>query len=266
MQNSNKNNMTFINHLELLRWHIIRSLIVIFLFSCISFLCKKFIFHTIILGPSRSDFWTYQILCKIGIILKSPFLCIKQLHFTIQSRYMTGQFTMHLISSFVFGFICSFPYIFWELWRFISPGLGILEKKKIYILIFIVSFFFMSGILFGYYIIVPLCINFLANYQLDPSIINEFDITSYVSTICILVLFCGFMFQFPIIIYFLTKFNIINYYFMQKYRRHSIIIILFLSAIITPPDVVSQLLIAIPFFLLYEFSIFISKLVFQKKK
>jgi len=179
---------------------------------------------------------------------------------------MTGQFTMHLISSFVFGFICSFPYIFWELWRFISPGLDILEKKKIYILIFIVSFFFMSGILFGYYIIVPLCINFLANYQLDPSIINEFDITSYVSTICILVLFCGFMFQFPIIIYFLTKFNIINYYFMQKYRRHSIIIILFLSAIITPPDVVSQLLIAIPFFLLYEFSIFISKLVFKKNK
>ena len=136
MKSHNKKNMTFINHLELLRWHIIRSIIIVIIFSFLSFFCKDFIFHTIILGPSRPDFWTYQTLCKISVVLKSPFLCIKQLNFTIQSRHMTGQFTMHLFSSLIIGLIFSFPYILWEAWRFISPALYIEREKKVFLFFF----------------------------------------------------------------------------------------------------------------------------------
>jgi sec-independent protein translocase protein TatC len=258
---SEENEMSFLDHLEELRWHLIRSLISIMVFAIAAFLSKRIIFHEIILAPSRTDFWTYRMMCKISDMINSKVLCIDELPFIIQSRQMTGQFTMHLTSSFVIGLILAFPYAFWEIWRFVKPGLYDTEKKITRGSVFFVTLLFSIGILFGYYIVSPISINFLSNYQLDPSISNEFDIISYVSTITMLVLASGIMFQLPIVIYFLTKAGVVTPSFLKAYRKHSIIIILVVSAIITPPDVVSQVLIALPLILLYEISIFISKTI-----
>ena len=254
--------MSFLDHLEELRWHIVRSLIAIVVFSVAAFLAKRIIFHEIILGPSRTDFWSYRAFCKLGKIFGADAFCVQELPFIIQSRQMSGQFTMHISSSFVVGLIFAFPYAFWELWRFISPGLYIKERNAARWSLLWVSLLFFLGILFGYYILSPVSINFLANYQIDPSIRNEFDIISYVSTVTTLVLACGITFQLPIVIYFLTKIGLIGPQFMISYRRHAIIVILFIAAILTPsPDAFSQLLVGLPLILLYEVSIFISKSV-----
>lgn len=258
--------MSFLDHLEELRWHIIRSVVSIFVFALIAFLSKDIIWHYVILGPSRPDFLTYRILCQLSEYLNSPVLCIDKLPFTIQSRQMSGQFTMHISSSFIIGLICAFPYAFWEIWRFVSPALYSTERNLTRGATFFVSLLFMAGIFFGYYIVSPLSINFLANYQVDPSILNEFDIISYVSTISMLVLACGIMFQLPIVIYFLSEAGIVTPALMRAYRKHAIVVILIISAIITPPEVISQILIALPLLVLYEISIFLSALVLRRKR
>ena len=258
--------MSFLDHLEELRWHIIRALIAIVVFSVAAFVAKDIVFGKIILGPSKPDFWTFRMLCKAGELLNSEGLCIDELPFIIQSRKMTGQFSMHLTSSFVIGLILAFPYAFWEAWRFISPGLYNKEKSLASGATFWVSLLFMCGVLFGYFIITPLSVNFLANYQVDSSVMNEFDIVSYVGTVTMLVLACAILFQLPIVVYFLTKAGIINPALMKTYRKHAIIIILILGAMLTPPDPVSQILIAIPLFALYQISILISASVYRKEQ
>jgi sec-independent protein translocase protein TatC len=260
---SEEKEMSFLDHLEELRWHIIRSLAAIMVFAIAAFLAKRIIFHGIILAPSRPDFWTYRMLCKIGNLINTNVLCIEELPFIIQSRQMTGQFMMHITSSFVIGLILAFPYAFWEIWRFVKPGLYDKEKNVARGAVFFVSLLFGLGVLFGYFVVSPISINFLSNYQLDPSISNEFDIISYVSTISMLVLACAIMFQLPIVVYFLTKAGIVTPKTLITYRKHAIIIILIVSAIITPPDVVSQILIAVPILLLYQLSILISKTVIK---
>lgn len=251
--------MSFLDHLEELRWHLIRSLISIVVFAVLAFISKKIIFHGIILAPSRADFWTYRMLCKLGMLVNSDALCLDELPFIIQSRQMTGQFTMHIVSSLVIGLILAFPYTFWEMWRFISPGLYEKEKNVSRGAVFYVTFLFLLGISFGYFIVTPISVNFLSHYQLDPSIQNEFDIISYVSTVTMLVLASGLMFQLPIIVYFLTKAGLVNPRILRVYRKHAIIVILVISAIITPPDIMSQVIIAIPIIILYEISIMISR-------
>jgi sec-independent protein translocase protein TatC len=257
--------MSFLEHLEELRWHLVRSVIAIAIFAIAAFVLKNFIYHEVILGPSRAEFYTFRMLCKLSEALNTTILCVEDLPFTIQSRQMTGQFTMHISYAFIIGLICSFPYVFWEIWRFISPGLYPNERNAARGATFFVSLLFLLGILFGYYIISPLSINFLANYQLDPSIINEFDIISYVSTLSMLVLASGIMFQLPIVIYFLSKAGLVTPALMKPYRRHAIVVILIISAIITPPDLISQLLIALPLIILYQISILISRVVLSKK-
>ena len=201
--------MSFIDHLEELRWHIIRSLLAIIVFAIIAFVSKEIVFGIILLGPSKSDFWTYQALCNLGQQIGVSAFCIDELPFIIQSRQMAGQFMMHISSSFVIGIIFAFPYAFWEFWRFISPGLYVNEKKAARGATFYVSLLFFIGVMFGYFILTPISINFLANYQIDPSILNEFDIISYVSTITTLVLASGMLFQLPMVIYFskVEKYN-----------------------------------------------------------
>ena len=258
--------MSFLEHLEEFRWHLIRALLSIVVFTVAAFLSKKIIFSVIILGPSRPDFWTYEMLCKLGDLLNSDAFCISELPFIIQSRKITGQFTMHITSSIVVGLICAFPYAFWELWRFISPGLYANEKQIARGATFFVSLLFISGILFGYFVISPISINFLSNYQLDESILNEFDIISYVSTLSMIVLACGIMFQLPIVVYFLSKAGFVTPKLMRQYRKHSIVVILVISAILTPPDVISQILISLPLILLYQASIGISAFVLRKNR
>lgn len=258
--------MSFLDHLEELRWHLIRSLGAIMVFAVAAFFAKALVFHTILLGPSRIDFLTYRWLCQLSEILNTEALCIDELPFIIQSRKMTGQFSMHVTSSFVVGIICAFPYAFWEIWRFIKPGLYPKERNAARGATFFVSLLFIIGVVFGYFIVTPLSVNFLANYQLDPSILNEFDIISYISTVITLVLACGILFQLPIVVYFLTRAGLITPEIMRTYRKHAIIVILILGAMLTPPDPFSQILIAMPLFGLYQVSIFISARVIKKEQ
>lgn len=251
--------MSFIDHLEELRWHLIRAVASIFVFSIIAFLAKGFVFQDIILAPARTDFLSYRVMCDLGNALGTEAFCIDELGFTIQSRQMSGQFAMHMLVSVVLGLACAFPYAFWEIWRFVSPGLYPQERKNSRGAVFFVSVLFMLGLLFGYYVVSPISINFLAGYQVDPSIINEFDLSSYISTLTTLCLACAFMFQMPVIVYFFTKAGLLTPEVMKLYRRHAIIVILIVAAIITPPDVVSQMLIFIPLMVLYEASIIVSR-------
>ncbi|MFZ9235207.1 MAG: twin-arginine translocase subunit TatC [Algoriphagus sp.] len=257
--------MSFLDHLEALRWHLLRSVSAILVFSVAAFIAKDFVFGVLILGPSKVDFLTYRVLCDVGNYLGIPALCINELPFTLQSRQMTGQFSMHMTSSMVVGLIAAFPYLFYEVWRFISPGLYAKERNAARGAVFFVSFLFLSGALFGYYVLTPMSINFLANYQLDPSIANEFDITSYVSTLSMLVLASAIMFQLPVVVYFLSMSGLVTSKMLKSYRRHSVVVILILSAVITPPDVISQLLIAMPILVLYEVGIVIAKRLEKKR-
>ncbi len=247
--------MSFIDHLEELRWHIIRAVGSIFVFGIAAFLAKSFVFHDVILAPSRTDFFTYRMMCRIGALIGSDAICIDTLQFTIQSRTMSGQFTMHLMVSFMIGLSLAFPYAFWEIWRFIKPGLYPQERNNSQGAVFFVSLLFVIGMLFGYYVVAPLSINFLSSYTVDPTILNEFDLSSYIETLVMLVFACAIMFELPIIVFFLTKAGLLSPEVMRLYRKHSLVGILVISAMITPPDVTSMMLIAFPLLLLYEISI-----------
>jgi sec-independent protein translocase protein TatC len=193
-------------------------------------------------------------------------LCIDIIPLKIQSRLMTGQFTMHLTASFVLGIIIAFPYVFWEIWRFIKPGLYSKEQKVSKWAVVAVSFQFMLGIAFGYFVMSPLATWFLSTYSISDIISNEFDITSYVSTITMLVFGSGLLFQMPVVVYFLTQVGVLTPQTMRAYRKHAIVAILILGAIITPPDPLSQSLISLPLYMLYEISILISASVIRRKK
>jgi sec-independent protein translocase protein TatC len=259
--------MSFLDHLEELRWHIVRAVGSILLFTIIAFIFIEEIYDKIILAPSRPDFWTYRMLCKIASFTGADGLCINVLDFDLQSREMAGQFTMAMLSSLIIGLLFAFPYAFWEIWRFIKPGLRNYERKVSRGAVFYVTFLFLSGVLFGYYVVSPLAINFLANFQLDPSIKNQFDITSYVGLLAVLTLACGLTFQLPVVAFVLSKVGVLNPRFMREYRRHAYVVILILAAIITPsPDVLSQVLVAMPLSFLYEVSIWVSGWVERQKR
>lgn len=264
-QVADEKEMSFIDHLEELRWHLIRAVIAIFILSIAAFISVDFVFNTVIFGPANADFWTFRMLCKVGDLINSTAICIEEIPFKIQSRQMTGQFTMHITSSFVIGIIVGFPYIFWEFWRFISPGLHLNERKVSRGAVFFVTLLFSIGVMFGYFIMSPLAVNFLANYQVSELVYNEFDITSYVSTITTLVMGSGILFQLPIVVYFLSKVGIVTPQLMRSYRKHAIVVILVLGAMLTPPDPLSQVLIAFPLFGLYEMSILISRRVTKRR-
>jgi sec-independent protein translocase protein TatC len=257
--------MSFLDHLEQLRWHLLRAISAVFVFTVLAFLNKGFVFGKMILGPSKVDFITYTTLCRVSEALSIPALCIDELPFIIQSRQMTGQFSMHMTSSLVVGLIAAFPYLFWEIWRFVSPGLHLQERNAARGAVFFVSLLFFLGAAFGYFVLAPLSINFLSNYQVDPSIMNEFDITSYISTLSMLVIASAIMFQLPVVIYFLSMSGLITAAWLRSYRRHAIVVILIISALITPPDIISQLLIAMPILVLYEIGINIAKKLEKKK-
>ena len=256
--------MSFLDHLEELRWHIIRSVAAILVFSIGAYLVSGFVWDEIIFGPTRTDFWTFRKLCALAEKLNSPALCIGNFSFEIQNRQITGQFLMDIKSSFVIGLILTFPYAFWEIWRFVKPGLKNHEKRASRGVVFVVSVLFTSGVLFGYFIVTPLSINFLANYKISNIIENNIDITSLLALVATLALACGLMFQLPVVTYILSKAGIITPGLMKTYRRHAIIVILVISAMITPPDLISQLLIAFPLVLLYEVSIMVSARIQRK--
>lgn len=260
--------MSFLDHLEDLRWHLIRACLAVVIAATIAFLAKHFIFDVLLFGPSRADFWTYEALCRLsnvfGVGAESGF-CFDKMPFGIQSRTMGGQFSAHVWTAITAGFIISFPYIIYEFWKFIAPGLHSNERSTARGFILVSSLLFFIGVLFGYYLITPLSINFLGKYQVSEQVVNEFDLGSYISLVRSSVIACGLIFELPIVIYFLTKIGLVTPQFLIKYRKFSLVIVLVISAIITPPDVLSQIIVAIPILILYEISIIISKIVIKRQ-
>ncbi|MGB5404737.1 twin-arginine translocase subunit TatC [Robiginitalea sp.] len=262
----NPNEMSFLDHLEVLRWHLIRSTVAVVLIGLVAFLMKDFIFDTVIFGPKKMSFPTYRLFCDIAtrMGLESAF-CADSLPFTIQNRTMAGQFSAHIWTSIWAGFIIGFPYLLYEMWKFISPGLYENERKNSRGFILIASLLFFMGVLFGYYVVAPLSINFLGTYQVSKEVLNEIDISSFISTVRASVIACGIMFELPIIIYFLTKVGLVTPEILTKYRKIALVLVLILSAIITPPDVASQIIVAVPVLVLYQLSIFISGKVLKNQ-
>lgn len=252
-----KGEMSFLDHIEELRWHIVRSIIALILAAIIVFINIEWVFHEIILGPARPDFISYVFFCKFGQWFGTDVLCLEKLNLQFQNTVLSGQFMMSFSVSFMLGFILAFPYIFYEFWKFLKPALHPSELKYAKGIIFWSSLLFFLGVAFAYFILAPFTINFFANYQLSPSFQNIITIGNYYDTMSDLILGMGVVFELPVIVFFLSRTGILTPQFMRDKRKYAIVIIMFISAIITPPDMFSIFLVAIPLVLLYEASIFI---------
>ncbi|MGA1227179.1 MAG: twin-arginine translocase subunit TatC [Tamlana sp.] len=261
------NEMSFLDHLEDLRWHLIRIVIAVVLVATIAFIFSHIIFEDIIFAPLHMSFPTYHFLCEAANYLGvNTTFCAKEMPMIIQNRTMAGQFSADIWMSILAGFIISFPYVIYQLWKFISPGLHENERKHSRGFIIISSLLFFIGVLFGYYIVTPLSLNFLANYSISEIVDNQIDISSYIALVRSSALASGLIFELPIIIYFLTKIGLVTPEVLKKYRKYALVIVLILSAIITPPDIASQVIVAIPILILYQVSIYISKIVVRNQK
>lgn len=260
--------MSFFDHFDALRWHLIRAVIVIGTFTVLAFSYYDILFDGIIMAPKRADFWTYRMMCELAqkFNLGDGF-CIKDIPFNIINTEMAGQFTLQMNSALLSGVTLGVPYLLWELWRFIKPGLHLKEQKSARGFVLYASLLFFSGVLFGYFIITPLSINFLANYQVSVEIQNQIAIDSYLSTVATLTLGSGLVFELPIVIYILSKMGLMTPTFMRKHRRYAIVLNMIIAAIVTPtPDILTMMTVCLPLLLLYEASIFVSAAVDKKRK
>ena len=265
-QNNSEKEMSFLDHLEELRWHLIRSTAAVVIVATGAFIAKDFIFDVLLFGPKSADFPTYRLLCQAAQFIGMDSFCFDELPFRIQSRTMSGQFSAHIWTSITAGFILAFPYVLYEFWKFISPGLMPNERKNSRGFILIASFLFFLGVLFGYYVVTPLSINFLGSYRVSEQVFNDFDLSSYISLVRASVVASGLIFELPIVIYFLTKIGLVTPEILRKYRKFALVIVLIISAVITPPDIASQVIVAVPVVILYEISIYISKAVVRKQR
>ncbi len=247
--------MTFLEHLEVLRWHIIRSIAAIALFGVVIFSNKDFVFDRIILGPKYGNFPTYQFFCKFFGTLCSP------PDFVLQTISIQEKFITHLKVSIILGIVIAFPYIFYEVWQFIKPGLYPKEQRAARGIVLICSGLFMLGTLFGYFIITPFALKFLTGWEISDVMTTASTLSSYVSNMAMYTVPAGIIFELPIVVYFLTKVGLITPGFLRQYRRMAVVVILVVAAIVTPPDPTTQFLIGVPLYLLYEVSIIISQRV-----
>ena len=250
--------MSFLDHIEELRWHVIRSMIAIIVGSVAVFIYSEEIFTHVITGPTRSSFISYRALCTLGKKVGTEALCMGDIQLTLQNTEVSGQFLLSFSSSLLMGFIIAFPYIFYEFWRFLKPALTEHEQKNARGIVFLASTLFLVGVLFGYFMLAPFTINFFANYQLSPDIKNIFTITNYYESLSDMVLGMGIVFELPIVVFFLSRVGILTPGFMRKNRRYAIVILVFLAQIISPPDWFSWMLVFAPVYILYEISIKIS--------
>jgi sec-independent protein translocase protein TatC len=253
--------MSFFEHLEALRWHLIRSAISVVVFSLVAFLNYDFIFNKIIMAPFYPDFWTYRMMCKLG-----NGFCVTKMNAEIINTEVAGQFMLQINSSVLIGIILSIPYILWEIWRFIKPALLERERKAANGFVFYASLLFVLGILFGYYVIAPESISFLASYSVSATIKNQFTIGSYLSMVATITLIIGLVFELPILIFILASLGILTGTFMRKTRRYSIVILLIIGAIISPsPDFMTTMIATVPLFALYEVGIVVASSVEKRK-
>jgi sec-independent protein translocase protein TatC len=262
--------MSFIDHLEALRWHIVRSLVAILVFAIFIFINIDWIFDYVIAGPLQNDFVTYVQLCRLGNWLHlGDAFCMPPIHVKMQTTQFGSQFMSSITIGIVGGFIVAFPYIFWELWRFIKPALNPVELKSTRGSIFFVSFFFFLGAGFGYFLLGPFTFNFLANYSIGTTQLLETKPTldDYLENLVNLILGCGIAFELPVLAYALTTMGLITPSFLRTYRKYAIVVILIVAAVITPsPDWTSQMLVFVPLFFLYQFSIAVSARAYKKMK
>ncbi len=258
--------MSFWDHLDALRSHLFRSIAAILVLAIVAFINKDFVFDNIILAPKDSGFFTNRMLCKLADLVSVDALCIGNLNLVLQNINMSGQFMTHMYISIFAGLIGALPYVLWELWRFILPALQPNEKTYSKGAVVVSSLLFALGVLFAYYLIVPLTINFFGGYHVSDSVANQISLSSYISTVVSVTFGVGIIFELPILIYFLTKVGVVTPAFLKKNRKTMLVIVLVASAIITPPDIFSQILVCIPLMGLYELSISISKRVYMKQQ
>lgn len=259
--------MSFFEHVDELRRHIIRSVIAIFIGAILLFVNKSFLFDTVLFGPVKTDFWTYQQFCKLSYWLtNSDAYCVKEMGFTLSNIDITGQFTQHLFISFIGGIIVAFPVVLWQLWLFIKPALSAKEISYARGLVSTSSLLFFTGVLFGYYILSPLSVKFLGSYRVSELVSNEINLQSYVSFIATITFATGMIFEMPILVYFLSKLGILSSMLMRKYRKYALVVILILAGLLTPsPDMASQIMMALPLYGLYELSILVARRVEKNK-
>ena len=266
MEKKELKEMSFLDHLEELRWLLVRSTIAIIIMAFLTYFVSDYLFDTIIFGPTRPTFYTYRLFCDLSHQLNfGESICIEELPFIIQNTLMEGQVNMFVWMCLLAGFILAFPYILWQIWSFISPALYPNEKKNAKFFIFVSSLLFFSGVLFGYFVIVPMSVNFVATFTVSEMVKNQFTLESYIGMFKTSVIAGGLFFELPIIIYFLTKLGLVTPEFLRKYRKYAIVIVLIVAAIVTPPDVVSQTIVAIPMLIIFELSVIISSIVYKRK-
>lgn len=260
--------MSFLQHLEELRWHLVRSAAVIMIFAVAAFILNDFVFDTVIFGPLQQDFISYRALCALGHkIGAGDVMCLDIKKTTLQTLGASEQFFNHMWISLLCGLILGFPFLLWELWKFVRPALKDKEVGPVKVFVMIATFLFLVGIFFGYFLLFPMSYNFLISYKLSSSDIVQTQNTldDYISLISTMTLVSGIIFEMPILVYFLTRMTLITPEFMRKYRKHAVIVILIAAAVITPsPDVTSQMIVAVPMYLLYELSVFVSAWTIKK--
>jgi len=262
-----KKEMTFWEHLDELRGTLWRILIAILITAIVAFIFKDVLFDDIILAPKSKNFITYRLFCQLGNWLSLPSLCIDPSQFQLINISLAGQFTSHMNISLVAGLIIALPYVLWELWRFVKPGLNEQEIRSSRGAVSVITFLFIMGVLFSYFLVAPMMINFLGGYVVSSAVSNQIALTSYVSSITLMTLLMGLLFELPVLILFLTKIGIITPKHLKKYRKHTLIGILILAGVITPsPDIFSQVIVAVPLYALFELSLAISSRIYRKKQ
>jgi sec-independent protein translocase protein TatC len=255
----NDQQMSFLNHLEELRWRLVRIAIAIVTVSTVLWFYQEWIMDNLFLSMKDPTFVTFQFMCDhFGV-------CVEAIPLKMQSMTVSGQFSYALMTSIMGGIVLAFPFIFYQIWRFVKPGLKKNEQTVTKGIVFYVSLLFFTGISFGYFIVAPLCVQFFGSYQISDKIENIFTINSYMSTIISTVFYSGLLFLLPVVSYLFTKLGVITPEFLRKYRKHAIVGILVLSAVITPPDLISQVIVGIPIVLLYEIGILVAARVEKNK-
>lgn len=264
-----KAEMTFIDHLEELRQHIIRSVIAILVMAAIIFIYRDWVFDNVITGPINPDFISYRLLCDFSHWAHmGDALCMPPVTINMQTTTFGGQFLSSISLALIGGILIAFPYIFWEFWRFIKPALKDKELKNTRFIIFWVSFFFFTGAAFGYFLLGPFTFNFLGSFTLGTKGVLETrpTLTDYLDNLTNLILGCGIAFELPVLAFILTKIGLITPAYLRSIRKYAAVIILLAAAIITPsPDWMSQLIVFIPLFTLYELSILVSARVTKQR-
>ncbi len=250
--------MSFWDHLDALRGHLFRSAIAIVVLAIVAFINREFIFDQLILAPKDPEFITNRLLCQLGVLTNIPSLCLGNFDLKIININLSGQFTTHMYISFFAGLIVAAPYVIWEIWRFIKPALYDKERKNSRGAVFSMSLLFILGVLFSYFLIVPLTLSFFGTYQVSESVSNQISLASYISTVVSVTFSLGVVFELPVFVFFLTKVGIITPEFLKRNRKYTLVILLTIAAIITPPDIISQILVTIPLYGLYELSILVS--------